>query len=98
MDSEALRPQSPSISFDEIAEDPQVDPSDAKINALYGDHVELIFEENFKALSLPINPDLPADEYKIEGLANQKALAVLNQAWERIRNARTAVANSKGGK
>jgi hypothetical protein len=85
------------ISFDEIQPEPIIEPSDLIIANTYNDDVEQMVEEQVKSWQnlTAVDSKLPADEYKIEALANLKAAGLLNAAWEKIKNARTEVANAE---
>lgn len=97
MDDYAPKPMSPSLSFDEIAEEPLVEPQDQVIaDTYYRDEIEKIILEqvaNWRNLAA-LDDKLPPDQFKIEAVANIKAAGLLVAVWEKVKNARVAVDNA----
>lgn len=53
--------------------------------------VEKMFVEAIELATYPVDPKLPADEYKIEALSNFKVKAKLTEILQRVANAVSAV-------
>lgn len=106
MDDYSPVPMAPALDAAEIPYDP-VDIKEEKeiANAYYDPNwhkVFEMFEEQLEILSSDTDPNLIADEYKIEDMAKKKAKGIINQILGRINDAVTAVESAerdtKGGK
>lgn len=105
MDNYSLKPIAPTLEAPEQDEDDVL--LDAKDNAVaqaYFHPAWVEVEQRFideieKRNSVATIPDnLPADEFKIEALSNQKCRAFLIGVLEEVKNAVNAVESAKGGK
>ena len=94
MDDQSLIPQAPALSWDEVPE-----PADALIDekrvaeTYYHDEVEKIVIEQIAQWQSISSVDVtkPADEFKIEAVANQRAASLLITLWEKVKDARRTV-------
>jgi hypothetical protein len=102
MDDYSFAPISPSLEMDipeEVEETKQAERQDARLAKAYfhpnWEGVEQFFEERLEALAQRPDSKLPAEEYKIESLANQKAETIIKDVWIGVKNAVTAVNESE---
>lgn len=109
MDDSALRPSAPLLNADTPEEqDALASKLDRQTAEAYFHpawaRVEEMFRDAINTCDLPVNPQLPADEYKIESLSNQKLKLLINGVIQRVQDAVQAVEQStktkrtRGGK
>lgn len=102
MDDMALRPTSVPLQydtpeeFDSLATQSDKQTSEAYFHPAWA-KVEEMFIEAVEQSRLPVDIKLPADEYKIESVANQKYASKLIEMLARVKDAVTAVESGKQG-
>lgn len=109
MDDFSVPPSAPELEI-AVTEDEQLDLRDDQELAKAYFHpawakVEELFKVSIEDLAsvASIDKNLPSDEYKVEAIANLKALAVISQIWGSVKDAVQATESveqptTKGGK
>ena len=101
MDNYGIKPIAPPLEHPEAdLEEVQLDKADVRLSNEAHDvrfpEIEEIMINEIERLSLKQNNNLPADEYKIHSLGDERARSVLISVLERIHNAVTATESAKG--
>lgn len=110
MDDNALRPSAPLLKAetaeeqDALASQLDRQTAEAYFHPAWA-RVEEMFRDAIETCDLPVNPQLPADEYKIESLSDQRLKLLIKGVIQRVQDAVQAVEQSgtskrrnKGGK
>jgi hypothetical protein len=101
MDDLSLRPKTPKFKNVEPEYEELASVTDKKTARAFfhpsWEEVEKMFLESIEQCRLPVQSSLPAEEYKIEGRSNEKVANKLTEILERVKNAVSAVEQSKRG-
>jgi len=101
MDDFSPKPIAPSFDYEEVEQEQVLDQETKQLADSYYHpawiQVENMFVEELERLSLPVARNLPAEEYKIEGVANEKVAAVIKSIWKRVQDAVEATESKRGG-
>lgn len=99
MDDSALVPVAPQIEYTPEEEEQILTAEDQKTADAYFHpawaKVEQMFNEELASFDTAIDANLPADEYKINDLANKKASLAINRVLQRVKDAVTTVESTK---